>query len=158
MKRIVCDDAVKPVLRQWECIEIRDDPVWLALKSEPPCSNASPLYALGAEINGRQIHSARGELECQITLPAAEFENTWSIGERAIKKSPVFLAKENLEELRIMPDLGILRVLPDLAPVARLLSYQLIVVLRFSHRVCARQGTKGEEMPRVSPSRNKEVL
>ena len=63
------------------------------------------------------------------TGSAAEFENARSVGERAIKKMPVFLAEEDFEKLRIMPDLRILRVLSDLAPVARLLGYEFIVVL-----------------------------
>jgi hypothetical protein len=60
----------------------------------------------------------RSEFESQISFPAAEFKNAWSLSEHIIDKLLVFLAKEDLKKLRIMPNLRVLSVLPDLAPVA----------------------------------------
>jgi hypothetical protein len=53
----------------------------------------------------------RPEKSCdQISFTTAEFENARTMGKCAVKKMPVSLAKEDLKELRIMPDLGIFRV------------------------------------------------
>jgi hypothetical protein len=130
MQRIVGDDSVKTVLWKGERIEICDDPIRLYLKIQPLCPRACPVNALYTEINGCQIHSTRSELECEVSFAAAEFEHAWPIGDRTLKKMPVFIAKKDLEELWIMPDLGILGILPHLAPVAGFFGNEFIVLLR----------------------------
>ncbi len=133
MQRIVRKDAVIRLGGKGDRIEIIDQERRGPAGGRLPRLEGGSLDALCAQIDGRDPEAVLGEFDRQVSFAAAELEDVRTGCGRSLDEISVPFPEEDFKKLLIVPDLRILRILLNLAPMLRFLLYELTISFFVQH-------------------------
>lgn len=151
-------NAIKGLSGQRHCVEVIRDEDRLRLNVEALGFRFGTFNALCTQVDARYVHASSGELDAEVSLTAPELENVRASCDSAFDQMSVFLAEEDLKQLCVVPNLWVVGILLNFAPMPGLLGYQFVVLVGLDHAVCQWHSKGGEQLLiSVLQARNEEV-